>query len=285
MNRLAFSTLPCEGWTLDEMAALAKECGYGGMELREGSSWGISALMTHEERKSALRKIEENGILITNIGSGVCFTGGEGDEAEFEQFRRVVLLARDLKAGGVRIFLGYFNTRRDHPAPDIPYSAIVARIRTACDFAASHGVQVWIETHNEFATGRSLRKLLDDAGKPNCAVIYDIIHPLEEGETPAETVALLGSRCVHVHIKDGIPFEDPLERSWKYTKVGEGRVPIGAIIDLLEQAGYAGYYSFEWETKWRKELQVPGAAPAVVLPHYVAFMRDNFRSREWRISK
>lgn len=285
MNRLAFSTLPCEGWTLEEMAAIAKICGFGGMELREGEAWGISAAMTPEERKSALRIFEENGIRITNIGSNACFTGSGGDEAEIDRIQKAVLLARDLKADGVRVFLGYFTTRRDQPAPGIPYPAIADRIRKACDFAASHGVQVWIETHNEFATGRSLRKLLDDVGKPNCAVIYDIIHPLEEGEKPEETIALLGSQCAHVHVKDGVPFEDPMELSWRYVKVGEGEVPIVSIIERLERAGYTGYYSLEWETKWRKELQVPGAEPAVVFPHYVAYMRNILKTGERRFPR
>lgn len=285
INRLAFSTLPCEGWTLEKMAAIAQQCGFGGMELREGDAWGISVAMTPEERKSALGKFEKYGIRITNIGSSISFTGGDSDEAEFGQFQKAVLLARDLKAAGVRIFLGHFNSRRDQPAPFIPYSAIVGRIRTACDFAGAHGVQVWLETHNEFATGRSLRRLLDDVGNPNCAVIYDIIHPLEEGEPPEETVAQLGSQCVHVHIKDGVPSEDPMELSWRYTKVGEGLVPIESIVEQLERAGYTGYYSLEWETKWRKELQVPGAEPAVVFPHYAAFMRDILNAGDRRNPK
>ncbi|NBD23896.1 sugar phosphate isomerase/epimerase family protein [Paenibacillus glycinis] len=280
MNRLAFSTLPCEGWSTEKMAAIARECGFGGIELREGEAWGISAAMTQAARQSALRLFEEQGIRVTNIGSGVCFTGSEGDKAELARYRDAVLLARDLKAAGVRIFLGYFNTRLDDPAPPVDYENIVARIRDACEFASAHGVRTWIETHNEFATGRSLNRLLEDVGKPDCAVIYDIIHPLEEGESPEETIALLGERCVHVHIKDGVPFEDPLERSWKYTKLGEGRVPVADIVRRLERAGYEGYYSLEWESKWRKELQTADADPAIVFPRYVAFMRNVLRAGE-----
>ncbi|WP_256761028.1 sugar phosphate isomerase/epimerase [Cohnella sp. WQ 127256] len=272
MKRLAFSTLPCEGWSLDEMIAIAKECGFSGIELREGDTWGISTRLTAEERKAAIWKFKEAGVPITNIGSSVCFTGKEGDVEQFDNLQKVVLLAHDLKAIGVRIFLGYFNSRRDNRVPAIPYAEIVTRIQQSCDYAVEYGVQIWIETHNEFATGRSLRKLIDDVDRHNCAVIYDIIHPLEEDETPAETIALLGSQCVHVHVKDGVPFDDPLELSWKYTKIGEGRVPIASIVECLEQAGYSGSYSLEWETKWRKELQVPGMEPNVIFPLYVELM-------------
>ncbi len=282
MDRLAFSTLPCEGWSLDEMIGIAGKRGFTGMELREGGVWGISVEMTAGEREEARRAFEQSGIAVTDIGSGVCLTGGEGDLVQLERFRQVASLARDLRATGVRIFLGHFNERRDRAMPAIPYDALVTGVKAACDDAAGLGVQVWIETHNEFATGRSLRRLLDDAGKPNCKVVYDVIHPLEEGESPADTVALLGSDCVHVHMKDGVPSEDPSAIGWKYKRVGEGAVPIADIVGLLERCGYTGYYSLEWETKWRKELQVPGAEPAVVFPAYVSFMKRLFQSVEKR---
>lgn len=278
MKQLVFSTLPCEGWTLDEMIAIAKECGFSGMELREGKSWGISTDLTREEREEALLKFQEANISITNIGSSVCFTGKEGDVEQLENLQKSVTLAHDLNAVGVRVFLGYFNMRRDNPVPLIPYSEIVKRIQQSCDYAVSYGVQIWIETHNEFATGRSLRKLLDDVDRPNCAVIYDIIHPLEESETPEDTISLLGPQCVHVHVKDGVPFDDPLELSWKYTRIGEGEVPIASIVEQLERAGFSGSYSLEWETKWRKELQTPGMEPAVIFPQYVTLMRELFQT-------
>lgn len=274
MNRLAFSTLPLEGRTLDEMLELAVRWGFGGMELREGAPWGVSTDMTAEARRSALRSFERAGVRATDIASGVCLTGLAGDEVQLENLRRSVRLAHDLQAGGVRVFLGYFTERRDHVMPAIPYEALVAHIAAACDDAAPVGVPIWIETHNEFATGRSLRKLLDDVGRDNCAIIYDIIHPLEEGEQPEETVALLGAQCVHVHVKDGVPFEDPMRSSWKYTRIGEGRVPIVSIVETLERAGYAGSYSLEWETKWRTELQMPGMEPETIFPAYAAKMRD-----------
>ncbi|SDD04747.1 Sugar phosphate isomerase/epimerase [Paenibacillus sp. UNCCL117] len=283
MQRLAFSTIPCAGWALEDMAAAAKKDGFRGLELREGDAWSIHTGMTPDQRKHALQVVKEAGLTITDIGSGVCFTGSEGDAEQLRHFKEVARLAQDLEARGVRVFLGYFTNRIDQPVPDISYPALVDLLRQACDYAAAYGVQLWIETHNEFSTGRILRKLLDDVSRDNCMVIYDVIHPLEEGEDPAETVALLGSQCVHVHIKDGVPAEDPMATNWKYTKVGEGQIPISSIVALLEQSGYAGYYSLEWETKWRSELQVPGMEPDVIFPHYVAYMHNLFKSLESRV--
>ncbi|CAM4296941.1 sugar phosphate isomerase/epimerase [Paenibacillus endophyticus] len=272
MQRLAFSTIPCEGWTLEEIVAAAKEVGFQGLELREGEAWAIHTGLTSGERMKALATMKEAGLTITDIASGVCFTGSEGDAEQFRHFQKVAALAHDLEARGVRVFLGYFTYRRDQQVPDIPYEILVNQLQQACDYSAAHGVQVWIETHNEFSTGRVLRKLLDDVNRHNCLVIYDVIHPLEEGEAPADTIALLGSQCVHVHVKDGIPVEDPMVTNWQYTKIGEGQIPIASIIELLEKSGYTGYYSLEWETKWRSELQVPGMEPDIIFPHYTDYM-------------
>ncbi|MDF2715207.1 MAG: hypothetical protein K0R28_2132 [Paenibacillus sp.] len=282
MQRLAFSTIPCEGWTLEEIVSVAKEVGFQGLELREGEAWTIHIGLTPVERMKALQSVREAGLTITDIASSVCFTGNEGDAEQFSHFQKVVELAHDLGARGVRVFLGYFTYRRDQAVPDIPYENLVNQLRQACDYSAAHGVQVWIETHNEFSTGRILRRLLDDVNRRNCVVIYDVIHPLEEGEAPADTIALLGSQCVHVHIKDGISVEDPMMTNWKYTKIGEGQIPLSSIVERLEQSGYTGYYSLEWETKWRSELQVPGMEPNVIFPHYTAFMLNLLHIEESR---
>ncbi|MDR6550630.1 hypothetical protein [Paenibacillus qinlingensis] len=121
MTKLAFSTLPCEGWSLEEMIQIAKKCGFSAMELREGTNWGISTEMNAKERQVTLQKCEEAEIRISNIGSGVCLTGHEEDQAKLAHFQKVLSLASDLKAAGVRIFLGYFRNRRDEVVPAIHY--------------------------------------------------------------------------------------------------------------------------------------------------------------------
>ncbi|WP_168123510.1 sugar phosphate isomerase/epimerase [Paenibacillus sp. HB172176] len=273
MSRLAFSTLPFGGWSLKKIAAFARESGFSALELREGEEWSITVDMSSTERREVCALFDAAGLNVLDIGSNVCLKGRDSDHAMSKHFEKVARLAHDLKAQGVRIFLGHFNDRRDNEVPEISCESIIVSIRQACDYAASLGVQVWIETHNEFATGRILRKLLHDVDRVNCAIIYDIIHPIEEGEAPADTIAHLGDACALIHMKDGVPFVDPMKIDWEYKKIGEGALPIGNIISLLNQAGYKGYYSLEWETKWRRELQVPGMEPEAIFPDYVDYMK------------
>lgn len=274
MKKLAFSTLPCEGWSIDELIEACLRFGFQGLEFREGEGYCVSVLLTQEERREIQEKLGQAGIAVTDIGSSLCIKGRNEDEMKLNDLLPLLELCRDIGAPGLRIFLGNFARRKDMPLVELDHLRIVSWIQRACDMAEAYGVSIWIETHNEYATGRVLRPLLDEVNRLNCGVIYDIIHPVEDGEVPEDTIALLGKHCVHVHMKDGMPFDEPLAHDWKYTKFGEGRIPLQQLVDLLRHSGYEGYYSLEWESKWRTELQQPQISPDHVFPHYVATMHQ-----------
>lgn len=113
-----------------------------------------------------------------------------------------------------------------------------------------------------------------DVGQANCKVIWDLLHPVEDGEPPEQTLAFLLAKCAHVHIKDGRPAKDPLVHDWVYTPVGAGALPIPQMVGLLMRNGYDGYFSLEWETKWRGELQELRLDPSDVPAEYARYMRS-----------
>ena len=135
------------------------------------------------------------------------------------------------------------------------------------------GVEIRIETHNEFSTGRSLKPILDAV--PGVKIIWDVMHSIEMGETPEDTCSLIGDKITHVHIKDGRPYEDPDLISYYYTKLGEGTMPFERIFASLKNIGYKGYYSLEWENAWRKELLGMYENLRELLRDYNAFL-DSF---------
>jgi sugar phosphate isomerase/epimerase len=271
--KLAFSTLPCEGWTIDEWIEACKQYGFAGIELKEDMGYAVTMHMSDDELLRAADKFRAAGIAVTDIGSRVVITGVEPDGTALQlALQRNIQLAQLLGARGVRIMLGnFFKVKPDPPLP-LDRERIVRHLQDACDYAADRQVDIWIETHNEFSTGAVLRELLDEVGRANCKVVYDILHPYEFGEAPADTVRLLGSACAHVHVKDGVPDPDPNVIDWKYTLTGAGELPIASIVQELEQSGYDGYFSLEWEPKWRPELRELNADTHDVLEDYVAYM-------------
>jgi fatty-acyl-CoA synthase len=52
--------------------------------------------------------------------------------------------------------------------------------------------------------------------------------------------------------------------------MGEGEVPVREQLKVLEQYGYNGYVSVEWEKKWHPEI----AEPEIALPQHIAWLKS-----------
>ena len=83
----------------------------------------------------------------------------------------------------------------------------------------------------------------------------------------------VGKSIAHIHIKDGINRHDPEWHDFKYTRLGEGELPLYDLLDLLKNAGFDGYLSFEWEIAWRPELQ---ELPPVSYTHLDVYKRQAY---------
>ena len=253
-DRLCFSTLICPDYSLNEIKETCLRFGLRGAELR---------LTGDFEGKVP------DGLKITDIASSIRLTGYNGEQ--LESVKRTLMSAEKGGIGAVRFFLGNFRQRYSDPVKDIDYNGIVSALKELCD---STKCEIWIETHNEFATGRALKKLMEDVSKENIKIIWDVMHPFEDGETPEETFSYIKDYTAHVHIKDGKNGNDPSWHDFEYTPLGKGEVPIREITELLEGGGYGGCYSLEWENMWRPELKGLGLGVDEILTHFVGFMRD-----------
>jgi sugar phosphate isomerase/epimerase len=137
-------------------------------------------------------------------------------------------------------------------------------LRAFGDAAKAEGVAIVLETHDTFSTGATVAELLALTAHPSVFALWDLHHPYRQGETPEETDGYIGAATRHVHIKDS--------KDGNYTLLGEGDIPLFAMLDLLEKRGYAGVLSLEWEKRW-----IPGIAPPeVAFPQYA----DALRARE-----
>ena len=72
----------------------------------------------------------------------------------------------------------------------------------------------------------------------------------------------------------------PVTAGHLYTKIGSGTIPIADILALLKENGYRGFYSLEWEGKWREELREElrgeGFEPEKAIEDYVLMMKHLF---------
>jgi sugar phosphate isomerase/epimerase len=270
--KLAFSTLPCAAWSLEYTLKICKEYNIDAIELRlDLNDWSDSN-MSQEKAEDMLRLLKEYNIKITSLGTQVRVDSH--DSSQKKQFTKCVELANKLQTRALRIMLGNFRTRWTEIKPTPDYEGIVRWLQEAAEIASAENIEIWIETHNEFSTGKVLKKLLEDVKSNNCKIVWDIMHPLEQNESLTETISFIEKDIAHIHIKDGIPWEDKDLASWKYTKLGEGIIPIHEVVKLLKETGYDGYYSLEWESTWRPEIRGEGCKGEAVISHFAEFMKN-----------
>ena len=256
--KLAFSTLGCPEWSLEQIFEAARTNGYEGVELRfyNGSLDLLKALADFPGGPRAFRRqFERVGLEICCLDTSVTLAAPESSLTEGEQ---MIELALTLGAPYVRVFGGEAapgESPTDHLKRASQHLARLGRR------AAQRGLKVLVETHDAFPTGAQVASLLQAAGGQGAGALWDLHHPVRMGESPAQTARLIGAQTHHVHVKDGKP-------EGGYTLLGEGDIPLRELAAELHHAGYRGYLSLEWEKAWHPEL----AEPEVAFPHAARYL-------------
>lgn len=268
-SRLAFSTLGCPAWSLAKVLDEAARLGYGAVEMR-GLEGEMDLTQRPEFQGSRIAETRDRfaarGVAISDLGASSRMHEAlpAVRAAHLDEGRRYIDLAHALGAPYIRVF-------PDKLVPAEPREKTVARIveglRTLGTHAKGSGVTVLIESHGDFTRSPDLREILAAVDLPEVALLWDTHHTIVFGqEAPAATWKALGRFIRHVHLKDSRAEGDGV----RYVLTGEGRVPVRETVRVLLEAGYPGYYCFEWEKKWHPEIE----DPEVAFPHYARVMED-----------
>jgi sugar phosphate isomerase/epimerase len=272
--KLSFSTLACPDWTLAQIIAIASTAGYDGIELRfvqnEDSLWKLP-VFSGQELGATKRALSDHGLTISCVDTSCRFHWPDANERShwLTEGERMADLASALGAPGLRVFGDTVQPGADRSSTR---SWIADSIRKLAEKTAPEGIEVWLETHGDFATALETAAILAEAGHPTTGAVWDPANCfVESQERPREGAAHLGASIRHVHIKDLCQSGD----GWKLVLTGDGNFPLGEVRAALRQLGYDRFVSFEWERKWRPEI----ADAEIALPHFVRWFRENW-SRE-----
>lgn len=268
--RLSFSTLGCPEWSFEQIIKNAHEMGYEAVELRGvGNQLRMEKLecLRPENRGAFKALLEKNQIELCVAGTSVQFHDAEKVQEALEEGRLALRLCTELGIPFIRVFGNRFPEGE-------PRETVMRRVEEGisalCGYASSlrptGPVQVLLEIHGDFNSLPVLSQLCDALeNEPGFGLIWDVYHSwLWHGENFHPFYEALRSRIRHVHLKDctlenGKP---------KLCLPGEGVLPLKAMVKRLQEDGYRGFYSFEWEKRWHPELPEPERA----LPQYVDFM-------------
>lgn len=257
--RLAFTTLACPDWSLEQAADAANQYGYEGLELRLLDGELISPDMDQDTRQRVRDICTSRGLSLCCIDTSFKVAD---PNASLEEAIGFVELAADLQSPLIRVFGGAPSGEDEETTA----TRSADRLTRLADRGRSLGVRVALETHDSFSSGERAARVLALVPDEYAGILWDTLNPFMAGETSEQTLGFVGDRLIHVHAKDGGAEPNPHQCSL----LGEGKVPFEEVLRTITARGYDGWLSVEWEKKWQPQI----AGPEVALPQYADKLRS-----------
>lgn len=201
--------------------------------------------------------------------------------------------ARNLGAGVVTGFTGSPIWHLLYSFPPVTeamvadgYRAVAKAWKPILDVFEGEGVRFALEVHPTeiaFDTASAQRTLEAMGGHPAFGFNFDPSHLGYQGVDYVKFLRVFGDRIFHVHVKDAwwghgdgtvgvfgghVPFGDP-RRYWDFRSPGRGDVNFEEIIVALNDIGYQGPLSVEWEDSRMERLH--GARESLEFVHALDF--------------
>ncbi len=266
--KLAYSSLACPGWTIEEAVVAAARYGYDAIEWRLADGETIEPDAPAEMRHRLRKAPAAHGIEIACLDTSCRIVQGplEARATAIKAGMRMIDMAAELGAPFVRVFGGDLPANTTRAAMLGPAAEVLHALGI---YGGACGVTVTLETHDAWTSSEDVLALMQAVDLPSVRVLWDAHHTYRAGEAPEQTLALLRDAIAYVHLKDSRLTGDK-PGSWTYCLLNEGDVPLREICSVLKHAGYDGYLSLEWEKKWHPEI----AEPEVILPQAAPYLRD-----------
>ena len=269
--KLAFSTLACPQWSTEQIVSNALSFGYDAIELRLLDGEVIDPVKDAAKVAHAVKLSRDNGLEVCALD-----TSSRVNQPDDERRARTLVdlqnwfrLAQEVQVPLLRIF-GGSGRSEDKPQPSDQEAdkQVIAFLGQIAQEAERAHVTVALETHDSFSSARRVGAILQAVNSQSVGALWDSQHPYRVGETAEEVVNYLDHHVVHVHVKDARK-TGPTDKDWQLTLLGEGEVPVRAQLQFLQQNGYNGYISVEWEKKWHPEIP----EPEIALPQHISWLK------------
>jgi sugar phosphate isomerase/epimerase len=263
--------LACWGDHFEVKKAL-EDPGYCGKkrELLEKNDMQVFAISAHLVGQAVLDVIDGRHKAILPD-----YVWGDGDPAGVnsraaEELKNTARAAQKLGVDTVNGFTGSSIWHLIYSFPPVPqqmiddgYKLFAERFNPILDVFGECGVRFALEVHpTEIAFDLySAQRVLEAIDRrEEFGFNFDPSHLQWQGVDPVEFIRAFPDRIYHVHMKDAIVtlngksgilsshlnFGDP-RRGWDFRSPGRGGVNFEEIVRALNQIGYAGPLSVEWE--------------------------------------
>ena len=260
--RLSFSTLGCPSWSLAAVVDAAGRLGYDGVELRflqnDDALWARPEL-TGDGLRETRARLRDAGLAVSCVDTRSFFHHPDraARDTAIAEAERSIELAASLGASGIRVFGDRIQPGQDRASTRGFIADALFRLSAA---ARAHGVEVWLESHGDFARAADTLSVFEGMATDGLGILWDPANAFETGEAPAAGLAALGDRARHVHLKDVARDRARDGGGWIPRLPGQGEFAPERVLALLRARGYDRWVSFEWEKKWHPSLEEPEVA-------------------------
>lgn len=276
--KFSLSTLGCPDYSFEQIIELAKKVDYTGVEIRiykmAEDLRGLDEF--RPENLGGIRRLFHGaGLEITCVSSSARFAYPDPRnlKEQIELAEDYMRIASALECPYIRVFGGPYPVNftgkpRSEPFIEayragIPAEKTRGLTREMCDrqimeclgtvgeAGLKYGVMPLLETHDDFCSGKVVRRLIDGCGSANVGVLWDCLHPYRYGLDLHETYAEVRDKIHHVHMKDAADLSP-----WGFTPalVGDGEMDLQTAVDILRENDYREYVCFEWEKLWHPQI-------------------------------
>jgi len=223
---------------LDEQIDVLKKHNILYLEFRSAYGKNI-ADYTEDEAKEVFKKIEENNIKVSAIGSPIGKVDVNCDFKKYiEVFKHIMNLAHVFKTRYIRIFSFYVPAGDEEKYTDV----VIERLSKFAELAKDEGIVLLHENEKEIYGSNAFlcRKILSTINSPNLRATFDPANFVQcNVEVFPHAFDLLKDYIEYVHIKDA-RFSDG-----SVTVAGEGDGKLKEVIEELKKMNYNGFLSIE----------------------------------------
>ena len=233
--------------------------GYQGVELNaEVAPWTkphVTPELSPNERAEIRQLARDHGIGISSISAHVSLVDADRQarQRNLVFVKGCIDLASDF---GTDVVHGLAGAPPVGVAREEAWEWLLEGVADCTRYAADRGVKFGMEAvaFCLVANMADLSKLLADLGEEKLYVNFDPSHLPVVDEDPAQWVRTLGSRIVHVDMKDARiygPNEEKVSFSgvpldFECPPLGRGVIDFGEMVGALKEIGYQGFLSVEY---------------------------------------
>jgi sugar phosphate isomerase/epimerase len=253
--KLAFSTVACPEWSLEEAAKQASAMGYQGLELRTLDAGPTGGALASDPALSEPAKVRATlkaaGVEAVCLSTSIALHHADTTAARHAMNAAEAAVERAAAIGAPMVrFFG--NELRPGDLRQACQTRIAERLKHLAERGMNAGVQVLVENGGSFAKSKEWWWIFNLVDHPMAGVCWNVANAAAAGESSAVSVTTLNSRIRLAKVKDTFVGEGT-----GFVQLGDGTVGIEMFIKRLLGIGYDGYITAEWDRVW-----LPTLAPA-----------------------